>query len=216
MDIEYYYAAHSAYAYLGAAELKRIADNAGAKIIHKPMDLRAVMPAAGSMAFPQRSQAHKDYFFQREIVRWAEYRNIEVMDTIPTYHANDIHFSNRLLIAAAQAGLDIDALSEEMLRAHWVDDADVASADDMRKVCAAVGIDADTLFEAAKSQAVADEYEKNTADAIKRHVFGSPTYFVGEDMFYGQDRLELAAHALEKPFKGKWPIRPATPQQAKG
>lgn len=209
MDIEYYYAAHSAYAYLGAAELKRIADNAGAKIIHKPMDLRAAMPAAGAMPFPQRSQAHKDYFFQREIVRWAEYRNIEVMDTIPTHHANEIHFANHLLIAASQTGLDIDALSEEMLRAHWVDDADVASSSDMRKVCDAVGINADTLFEAAKAQFVVDEYKKNTAEAIERHVFGSPTYFVGEDMFYGQDRLDLVARALEKPFKGKWPIRPS-------
>ncbi len=207
MNIEYFYAAHSAFAYLGAAELKRIADKASATIIHKPMDLRAVMPASGSSSFAKRSQNHKDYFFQREIVRWAEFREIDVMDVIPTHHANDINFANCVLIAADQAGLDIDALSEEILRAHWVDDADVASKSDLEKMCQTVGINAASLFEAATSQSIQDIYDANTQEAIDRGVFGSPTYFVGADMFYGQDRLDLVARALTKPFKGKWPIR---------
>lgn len=207
MNIEYFYAAHSAFAYLGAAELKRIADKTGVTIIHKPMDLRAVMPASGSPAMVNRSQFHMDYFFQREIVRWAEYREIDVMDVIPTHHANDINFANCVLIAADEAGLDIDALCEEMLRAHWVDDADVASKADLKKICQTVGIETASLFERATSPSVQDIYQANTQEAIERGVFGSPTYFVGDDMFYGQDRLDLVARALDKPFKGKWPIR---------
>jgi 2-hydroxychromene-2-carboxylate isomerase len=48
-------------------------------------------------------------------------------------------------------------------------------------------------------------HDKNTAEAIERSVFGSPTYFVDGDMFYGQDHLELVAHACQAPFGGKWP-----------
>ncbi|MBL4907488.1 MAG: 2-hydroxychromene-2-carboxylate isomerase [Sneathiella sp.] len=211
MNIEFFYAAHSAYAYLGAAELKRIADKAGATIIHRPMDLRTVMPAVGSLSMAKRSQFHMEYFFQREIVRWAEYRNIDVMETIPTHHANDINFANCVLIAADQAGLDINALSEEMLRAHWVDDADIASKIDLKNICQTVNIEADPLFESASKQNVKAAYEANTRDAIDRGVFGSPTYFVADDMFYGQDRLDLVARALVTPFKGRWPIRLAIP-----
>ena len=62
---------------------------------------------------------------------------------------------------------------------------------------------------AATSPEVAAIYEANTAEAIERSVFGSPTYFVDGDMFYGQDHLELVARALKQPFQGVWP-RPQT------
>ena len=48
-------------------------------------------------------------------------------------------------------------------------------------------------------------YTANTEEAIRRSVFGSPTYFVDGDMFYGQDRLELVERALKMPFAGNWP-----------
>jgi 2-hydroxychromene-2-carboxylate isomerase len=207
MEIEYFYASYSAFAYLGAAELARIAKRNNATIIHRPMDLRAVMPASGSQSFGERSQTHKDYFFGREIIRWAEHRNIPVLDHIPTHHANDITLSNCMLIAARQEGLNVTALAEEMLRSHWVDDTDVDNAEDLTKMCQAVGMEAVPLMEAAKTGAVTSEYEANTKEAIARGLFGSPTYFVGGDMFYGQDRLELVERALTKPYKGDWPRR---------
>ncbi|OUR78657.1 hypothetical protein A9Q83_07225 [Alphaproteobacteria bacterium 46_93_T64] len=207
MEIEYFFASYSAYAYLGAAELAAITKRTGAKVIYKPVDLRAVMPAAGSQSFAERSQFHKDYFFGREMVRWAEHRDLPIMNGIPTYHGNDITLSNCLLIAADKAGLDMEKLTGEMMRAHWVDDADLASATDLKKICAAVEIDAKPLFDTANDPDIVNTYKEYTDDAIKRGVFGSPTYFVADDMFYGQDRLELVERALHKPYNGKWPIR---------
>ena len=207
MDIEYFFASYSAFAYLGSSELASIANRTGANIIYKPVDLRAVMPAAGSQSFADRSQFHKDYFFGREIMRWAEHRNLPIMDGIPTHHGNDITLSNCLLIAADRAGCDMDKLNREMMRAHWVDDADLAAVKDLEAICGAVGIDPAPLLVAANTPEVSQIYQGYTEDAIRRGVFGSPTYFVGDDMFYGQDRLELVERAIHKPFKGKWPIR---------
>jgi 2-hydroxychromene-2-carboxylate isomerase len=56
------------------------------------------------------------------------------------------------------------------------------------------------LLEAAMSTAIQTRHTANTEEAIARHVFGSPTYFLGDEMFYGQDRLEMLARALERPF----------------
>ena len=207
MEIEYFFASYSAFAYLGSSELAAIAERTGAKIIYKPVDLRAVMPAAGSQSFAERSQFHKDYFFGREIIRWAEHRDLPIMNGIPTHHGNDITLSNCLLIAADAAGCDMDRLNREMMRAHWVDDADLASVKDLETICAAVDMDPAPLLETARTSGTLDTYKSYTEDAINRGVFGSPTYFVGDDMFYGQDRLELVERAIHKPFKGKWPIR---------
>jgi 2-hydroxychromene-2-carboxylate isomerase len=63
-----------------------------------------------------------------------------------------------------------------------------------------VGIDPSPLLEIASSQEVLKIYEENTKEAIKRSVFGSPTYFIDGDMFYGQDHLELVERALIEPF----------------
>mgnify|MGYP001827636309 FL=1 len=60
-------------------------------------------------------------------------------------------------------------------------------------------------LEAAASDDVAAIHEANTEAAIARPMFGSPTYIVAGDMFYGQDRLELVARALSEPFPDTWP-----------
>ena len=61
------------------------------------------------------------------------------------------------------------------------------------------------LLAAALTPEIRVLYAKNTEEAIQRSVFGSPTYFVDGDMFYGQGRLEMVEHVLQQPFSGKWP-----------
>jgi 2-hydroxychromene-2-carboxylate isomerase len=194
--IEYFYAGYSAYAYLGHAELLRIASVAGRKIDHRPFDLRALIEATGTPAFGNRSPAHKEYFFGREIVRWAEFRNIPVLDRTPTYHHHDITLSNCMLIAGLVQGLNIDQLSHEMLRAHWVEDFDLDKVEDLTTIGERAGVDPAPLLAAANSEEVKKIYIRNTEEAIERHLFGSPTYFIDDDMFYGQDHLEMMARIL--------------------
>jgi len=203
--IEYFYSAHSAFAYLGSARLKEIADAAGATIVHKPMDLHRVMEAAGSSAFATRTAAHRNYYFRREIFRWAEYRNAPVMGR-PTHHDKGYRTANGMLIAGLEQGIDIGPLAHAMLEGHWRYDADVEDRDTQIRMAKQAGINPEPLLAVADSEEIQAIHQANTDEAIERSVFGSPTYFVDGDMFYGQDRLELVERALAKPFGGKWPI----------
>lgn len=202
--IEYFYSAHSAYAYIGSRLLMDIASAAGRRIAHRPMDLRAVIAATGPGAHNSRTPQRRAYFSGREIERWAEARGLDILPW-PTHHDNEIALSNGMLIAGVQLGIDIDALAHRFLEAHWRDDADLADAATLSALAGDVGLDGAPLLAAARSPDVVQVYEANTAEAIERSVFGSPTYFVDGDMFYGQDHLELVARALEKPFRGTWP-----------
>lgn len=202
--IEYFYSAHSAFAYIGSQLLMDIARAGGRRIEHRPMDLRAVIAAAGHDAHNNRTPQHRAYFSGREIERWAEARGVDILPW-PTHHANEIASSNGMLIAAILQGLDVDALAHRFLEAHWRDDADLADLATLEALTRDVGIDPKPLLDAVHSADVKAVYEKNTAEAIERSVFGSPTYFVDGDMFYGQDHLELVARALKTPFKGQWP-----------
>lgn len=203
--IEYFYSAHSAYAYIGSKLLSDIAARAGATIDHRPMDLRRVVDVTGPGPTNRLTPQRFAYFSGREIQRWAEARGVAIVKGMPTYHDNGIALSNGLLIAGLTQGLNIDRLAHHLLEAHWRDDADLDDGDTLVRLAGVAGYDGQALLDAATSPEVLAIYEANTAESIERSVFGSPTYFVGGDMFYGQDHLELMAQALEEPFSGDWP-----------
>ena len=205
-SIEYFYSAHSAFAYLGSSRLKQIADAAGVEIIHKPMDLRIVLAGSGEAGFPGRSKKHMNYYFKREIDRWSEYRNAPVLGYRPTHHDNSNDMANGMLLAGLQQGMDIGDLAHAMLEGHWRYDADLADRDTLVRLALGVGVGPEPLLAAALSDEVEAIYKANTREAIDRSVFGSPTYFVNGDMFYGQDHLELVERALKQPFMGDWPL----------
>jgi 2-hydroxychromene-2-carboxylate isomerase len=203
--LEYFYSAHSAFAYLGSARLMQVAAAAGAPIIHKPVDLDRVVASVGSSAFTQRPPAYRAYFFGREIERWAEHRRVEIMRGLPTHHRKDMTLPNGMLIAAIRQGRNVDRLAHAMLEAHWRDDADLADRETLAGLARKMGLAPEPLLEAAGSPEVLAELDANTKEAIARSVFGSPTYFVDGDMFYGQDHLEMVERALRQPYKGVWP-----------
>lgn len=204
-QIEYFYSAHSAFAYLGSARLMQIAAAAGCRLLHRPYDLRRGVPAAGAAPFSQRSRAHVEYYFGREIERWSEQRAAPVCALLPTHHRNDPGLANRMLLAAIARDIVVDRLAHAMLEAHWRDDADLADRATLHRLGSLLGLPAEALLQEADAAGAIAAYAANTEEAIRRSVFGSPTYFVAGDMFYGQDRLEMVERALQRPYAGQWP-----------
>ncbi len=208
--VEYFYSAHSAFAWLGSARLSEICARHGARLLHRPMDLSPVVEAAGGLSFAARTQAHVDYFFGREIERWAEYRDVEVIDHRPTHHDAPLALPNGVIIAAQEAGQGADALAHAILGAHWRDDADISDPERLAPLIADCGLDPEAILAAARSGPIQALHRANTAEAIASDVFGSPTYIFGGDPFYGQDRLELVERALGRPFaRSTWRNPPA-------
>tara|TARA_B110000240_G_scaffold23194_1_gene23518 strand:- start:109 stop:732 length:624 start_codon:yes stop_codon:yes gene_type:complete len=199
-EIEYFYAAYSGYAYLGSRKFLKIAAQGDHTIKHKPFDLRVSMNAIGGQPLGERTEGNLEYFFGRELERWSEFRDAPILKRSPTYHGNSINPSNTMLIAALVKGVNIDKLAHEMMEQHWAHDCDLANVNTLASIARRVGIDPLPLLEISSSQEVLKIYEKNTREAIERSVFGSPTYFIDGDMFYGQDHLELVERALIEPF----------------
>ena len=198
--IDYFYSAHSAYAYLGARKLYEICKARGATLTHRPILLSPVVEAAGGLSFAARTQAHVDYFFGREIERWAEWRGLPVINFRPTHHDNPLDLPNGVIIAAQEQGGGTDDLAFAILEAHWRDDADIANPSVLERIAAGCGFDAEVLLAAAQTARVQSIQQQNTDAAIELNVFGSPTYIVDGDMFYGQDRLDMVEQALRVPF----------------
>ncbi len=195
-EIEYFYSAHSAFAYIGAQTLLDICGRHGCRLVHRPVDLDPVIRAANGGVDRYRSQIHIDYFFGLEIARWAVFRGVKIIDFRPTHHDNPLILPNGMLIAAAELGVDVDRLSLAILTAHWREDANIADADRLAGIAQAAGIEPGPLLEIALSGEIQKQHRDNTDAAIARGVFGSPTYFYKGEMFYGQDRLEFLDRAM--------------------
>ncbi|MEM7653957.1 MAG: DsbA family protein, partial [Pseudomonadota bacterium] len=96
----------------------------------------------------------------------------------------------------SECALDVDTLSFNILQAHWRDDADIADDATVSALVRDCGLEETDLMKQAASSEARETYRRNTEEAIARSVFGSPTYFLDGDMFYGQDRLEMMEHVL--------------------
>ena len=197
--IEYYYSTRSIYAYFGAQRIVDLARRYGRRLIHRPVDLSRVVPAAGSLAFDKRSAAHKAYQFGREIERWSEYLGIPAL-VDPVHHFGDRTLSAGVILAAQAAGADVDRLHVDMLTALWRDDRDLSSVEVLTGLVSSVGADAKAILDAARSADIQAGFNQCTELAIADGVPGSPTYIVDGDLFYGQDRLMMVERALERPF----------------
>jgi 2-hydroxychromene-2-carboxylate isomerase len=194
-EIEYFYSAHSAFAYIGSQALRDISERHGCRLVHRPVDLDPVIRAANGGVDRYRSQIHHDYFFGHEITRWARFRGVEIIDFRPTYHDNPLALPNGMLIAASKLRADVDRLSQAIFTAHWRDDANIADADRLAEIALTAGIEPGPALEIAMAEDIQKQHRENTDEAIRRGIFGSPTYFYRGEMFYGQDRLEFLDRA---------------------
>ena len=198
--LQYIYSAHSAFAYLGSAQLSRLCAQYNVTLIHKPVLLTPVVEAQGSQPFRARTQAHVDYFFGREIERWAQFRDVPVVNFRPTYHDADYSLASGMILALGETGLKTDQMAHDLLQAHWRDDADLSNPQTLAKIATDLGHDSDVLMELAASESIQAKLQANSTWARDQNVFGSPTYILDGDPFYGQDHLELINHALSHPF----------------
>ncbi|HKI97244.1 MAG TPA: 2-hydroxychromene-2-carboxylate isomerase [bacterium] len=196
MVIDYFLALSSPYTYMGHQRFEALAARYGAMVNHKPAQMAKVFAVSGGLPVKQRPVQRQAYRFQ-ELRRWSEYLGLP-LNLEPRHFPVDDSAAARLVIAARQRGEAPGRIIGACLRAVWAEERDLADAETLRTIARDAGYDADALLAAAADPAVQAEYDANTAEAIERQVFGAPTYAIGEELFWGQDRLEFVERKLQR------------------
>ena len=191
--IGYYFTLLSPWAYMGHALFKQIAARHGLKIDYRPVSLGTVFPATGGLPLAQRAPARQLYRFV-ELQRWREKRGVELV-LRPKYFPCNIALADKLAYAIVAAGGDPDAYVAAVYKACWAQDRDCGDPAVLAEILAATGYAAGLLETAGREQC-ATLYAQATDAAIKAGVFGSPSYVLDGEIFWGQDRLELLEDAL--------------------
>ncbi|MET4579250.1 2-hydroxychromene-2-carboxylate isomerase [Ottowia thiooxydans] len=193
--IDYYYSVRSVYAYLGAARITDLAQRSGRKLRHLPIDLSQVVPAYGSTPFAERSAIRRAHQFEVEVKRWSEWLQIPVI-LHPVHHHGDRLLPSSCALAVQALSLDVDGFSLALLTALWRDDRDIGHEDVLSSLAEDCSISPKTMLDLAHSDQIQNQFQQCTDKAIAEGVPGSPTYVVGDELFFGQDRLMFVERQL--------------------
>jgi 2-hydroxychromene-2-carboxylate isomerase len=190
--IQYFFGINSVFAYLAGGRLEEIAARRGADIIYRPIDLGGLFPRTGGQPLAERHPARQAYRLQ-DLRRQARKMKLDLNERPAFWPANPAPASYAIIAAQSAGGGDVGMLVRSLLRAQWAEDRDVAS-DEVIRDCLAKNDFAPDLADRGMLSA-AEAYGRNLEDAVSAGVFGSPFYVVGEEMFWGQDRLDdLSEH----------------------
>jgi len=188
--LDFYFDLSSPYSYLAATQLGPVAARHGATIAWKPVVLAAVFKATGN-TMPAVC-APKAQNMLVDLARWG--KRYGVPFAMSSHFPLNTIKPERLIVAAGAARAGDLALA--FFRGMWVDDRNIADEAVMRAIVEAQGLDANALLAAIETPAVKDALRANTDEAIARGMFGAPAMFVGDELFWGNDRLDFVEDAL--------------------
>jgi 2-hydroxychromene-2-carboxylate isomerase len=86
----------------------------------------------------------------------------------------------------------------EIFEAYWSREEDISQDHVLVNICENLSIDSKALLDGIAQSVIKEQLKANTEEAIKRGAFGSPTMFLGDDMYFGNDRLPLMKQAILK------------------
>ncbi len=189
LTIEYYLSVVSPWSYLGHKRFCDIARDNSAEILYLPIDSSILFAKTGGLALKDRSPQRKRYRMQ-ELRRWRSRLELE-LNLEPQYFPTDSNLASRVIIGAIEAGHDVAELVYELMRTVWVREEDVSETSVVVGAIERSGESVDDLLAAANHSNVQDIIIENSEQAVSKGVFGVPSYVVGEEVFWGQDRLEF-------------------------
>jgi 2-hydroxychromene-2-carboxylate isomerase len=193
--VEFYFDFGSPASYLAWTQLPAIAAERGAELVYRPVLLGGIHKATNN-ASPAAIPA-KGAWMQIDLARFARRYGVQ--------YVHNPHFPiNTLMLMRGATGMQMhdEALFlryvDAVFRAMWERPRDMGDLSTVRAVLEEAGLDTTLLLQLVEDPAVKEKLKQDTGASVARGLFGAPTMFVGEDMFFGQDRLDFVKEALSR------------------
>jgi 2-hydroxychromene-2-carboxylate isomerase len=190
---DYYFDFGSLATYLAHTQMDKIKAETGASPIYLPMLLGAVFKATGN-ASPASVPAKGKYIFV-DFKRFADSYGVP-LETNPFFPIITTTLMRMLTGLQMRSDARMHEFMDTIFKAIWVDALNLNAPEVVEQVLREAHFDPIDLLQLANEQATKDRLKDITTQAVDRGVFGAPTFFVGQDMFWGQDRIEQLKVAL--------------------
>jgi 2-hydroxychromene-2-carboxylate isomerase len=195
--IEFFFDCSSPWTYLAFHAVQPLAAELGAEIAWKPILVGGVFNAVNQTVYDNRSKPNplKASYMQKDLADWAKLYGLKIVFPPTVFPVNSVKCMRGAFVALDEGKLVPYAMAA--FESYWSDDRDISKEDALADIAAKAGLERQRFFSSIESETCKSRLRTNTDELIKRGGFGSPTMFVGDSMFFGNDRLPLVRAAVE-------------------
>ena len=194
-NIDFFFSIGSTYTYLSVTRILEVEKKNQAKFNWKPFSVRAIMKEMNNIPFP-KDKLNKVNYMWRDIERRSEMYGFFAKTPVP-YPLTEFDLANQIAILGLEKGWGIDYV--RLTYKKWFQEGKEPAVDpSISEVCKELNIDKDEVISQANSKEIIDNYNLNTNSARDNKIFGSPSFVVKKEIFWGDDRMEDAINWYKK------------------
>ena len=187
--IDFYFSIGSTYTYLSVTRILDVEKKHQVKFNWKPFSVRAIMKEMNNIPFPKEKMNKVNYMW-RDIERRAEGYGFFAKTPVP-YPLTEFDLANKLAIIGLKEGWGIDYI--KLTYKRWFQEGkEPATEPNISEICSELSLEKDKIINIANSDEITKEFLANTDSARNNKVFGSPSFIVNSEIFWGDDRMEDA------------------------
>ena len=194
-NIDFFFSIGSTYTYLSVTRILEVEKKNQVKFTWKPFSVRAIMKEMNNIPFP-KDKLNKVNYMWRDIERRAKGYGFFAKTPVP-YPLSEFDLANQIAILGLEKGWGIDYV--RLTYKKWFQEGKEPAIDPgITEVCRELNIDKDETISQANSKEIINNYNLNTNSARDNKIFGSPSFVVKNEIFWGDDRMEDAVNWSKK------------------
>jgi 2-hydroxychromene-2-carboxylate isomerase len=196
--VELFYDYSSPWTYLAFTRIEELCRRCGAELVWRPILVGGIFNTVNPSVYESRERPvpAKARYLAKDLRDWADLYGLNIRFPPSVFPVNSVKSLRGALVALEHDKISL--YSEAVFAAYWGADQDISRDDVLASIVREVGLDHAEFFEKIQQPSYKERIRANTDECIRRGGFGSPTMFVGDAMFFGNDRLVLVEHELRK------------------
>ena len=198
MKLEFFYDYSSPWTYLAFARIEDLCQATGTELVWRPILVGGIFNTINPSVYQAREVPvpAKARYMLKDLGDWAAVRAVQIKFPPTVFPVNSVKALRGALVALEHER--ISSYSRAVFASYFGDDLDISRDEVLQPIVERVGLDPREYFEKINRSEYKDRIRANTDECVRRGGFGSPTMFVGDDMYFGNDRLELVERALRR------------------
>ena len=203
--IEFFFDCSSPWTYLAFHNIQPLAAELKEPIQWRPVLVGGIFNAVNPSVYAQREKPvpAKAAYMLKDMQDWANEAGLKIIMPPRVFPVNSVKAMRGCLWLEPQGKLL--AFASAVFEAYWSREEDISQDAVLLKICQAIGVDGAEFLAGIAQPAIKEQLKSNTEEVIRRGGFGSPTMFLGEDMYFGNDRLALLKAAILRQRKAGKP-----------
>ena len=203
--IEFFFDCSSPWTYLAFHNIQPLAADLKEPIQWRPVLVGGIFNAVNPSVYAQRDKPvpAKAAYMLKDMQDWADAAGLKIVMPPKVFPVNSVKAMRGCLWLEPQGKLL--AFASAVFEAYWSREEDISQDAVLLKICQSMGVDGAEFLAGIAQPAIKEQLKSNTEEVIRRGGFGSPTLFLGDDMYFGNDRLVLLRAAILRQRKAGKP-----------